>query len=130
MDAIAERHEPIKEYFYSGEGVRLQFLDSCVAERVMLKMLDKGRVVLPVHDSFIMRIGLEKELSDAMEEALTEEFPGLKPSLKAKETALEESNRQRDAEAAERGEEDNWERYMVSDDIAELIENRSEYYRD
>jgi hypothetical protein len=130
MDRLSERHEPIKEYFYSGEGVRLQFLDSCVAERVMLKMLDKGRVVLPVHDSFIMRLGLEEELSDAMEESIKEEFPGLKPALKPKETALEELSRQREAEAAESGEEDNLERYFASTNISELINNRSEYYRD
>ena len=130
MDRLAERHTPIQQYFYTGEGIKLQYRDSCIAERVMLKMLDVGRYVLPVHDSFIMRIGLERELVESMEQAFTEEFPGLKPSLKAKETALEELSRQREDQGSDEGD---WRAYVVTDDISELMAERnarSEFYRD
>src|SRR5687767_8697009 len=76
MATLAMRHQPISKYFYTGVGVRLQYRDSCLAERVMLGMLDLGRAVLPVHDSFVMRNGFDDELYEQMEKAYEEEFPG------------------------------------------------------
>ena len=49
-----EKHSAIESYFFSGEGTRLQRLDSDIAERVMVNMGKRGILVLPVHDSFIV----------------------------------------------------------------------------
>jgi len=38
-----------------GLGSYFQFIDSEIANRVMMKMIDEGRPVLPMHDSFICR---------------------------------------------------------------------------
>jgi hypothetical protein len=55
LELIIERHNPIASYFFSGKGVRLQYLDSKVAEIVMLNLLNVNQIVaLPVHDSFIV----------------------------------------------------------------------------
>jgi hypothetical protein len=49
------QHDDISTFFGTGYGVRLQFLDSQIAEAVMLRMLPEP--CLPVHDSFIVRSG-------------------------------------------------------------------------
>ena len=64
--AILEFHHPIKEYFFSGLGGKLQRLDSHIAEETILHFARKNIPVLPVHDSFIMHHGYENELRDAM----------------------------------------------------------------
>lgn len=54
-DAIAAAHKPIESLFYSGAGTELQFLDSQIAEGVMLHFANlESAPVLPIHDSFIM----------------------------------------------------------------------------
>lgn len=83
LDILA-RHKPIAEYFNSGEGVKLQYIDSKIAEQVMLKVIDRlnagyfhRAVVLPVHDSFIIPISLLKkhtELMGIMQETFMEEI--------------------------------------------------------
>ncbi len=55
MAAIKARHQRIEHLFCTGEGLRAQFIDAQVAERVMLKLGAKGIVVLPVHDSFLVQ---------------------------------------------------------------------------
>jgi hypothetical protein len=55
LGAIEQRHQSIAEAFCSDSGVRLQRIDSGMAERVMLDLVRKGIVSLPVHDSFITR---------------------------------------------------------------------------
>jgi hypothetical protein len=97
----------------------------------MLKMLDLGRAVLPVHDSFVMRNGLERELLEAMEHAMAEEFPGLTPSVKAKETMLEEIERKREAEHGEGTRGKQLMKYLLNiGDAFNDTEERKEYYRD
>jgi len=123
---LADRHREIARYFYTGEGVRLQFRDSCIAEKVMLRMLDIGREVLPVHDSFIMRIGVEHELVDAMAVAFEEEFPEAPAITKFKETALEEAARQR-REREERTTET--EPDFDERTLTEILSNYDEYQR-
>lgn len=66
QNAIRERHAPIASYFGSGEGIRLQRLDSDIAEDVMMSMLAKGTLALPIHDSFIVAEGHEDELRAIM----------------------------------------------------------------
>lgn len=52
---VTLKHAGIKDYFASGIGLQMQYLDSQLAERVMLRMKEYGEVCLPVHDSFIVR---------------------------------------------------------------------------
>lgn len=74
MDAFEEKHHPIKNYFCKSKGVDLQYLDSQIAEQVLLKFSKMGYAILPLHDSFIIHHGLEQELKDAMNEAFKDLF--------------------------------------------------------
>lgn len=50
---LASVHAPIKKYFFTGIGLKLQRRDSDMAEAVMMRMFQQGRISLPMHDSFI-----------------------------------------------------------------------------
>lgn len=52
--AIIEKHELLKDHFYSGIGLQLQRKDADIAEDVMMRMMDFGHLVLPIHDSFLV----------------------------------------------------------------------------
>lgn len=70
LDKSVAKHSVVSEYFYSGKGLHLQYIDSKVAEDVMLNMWEKwGDIVLPVHDSFIVRRGLWAQLESQMLES-------------------------------------------------------------
>jgi hypothetical protein len=62
-------HPKIKHYFGTGEGIKLQHLDSRIAESVMLELAEQGIAALPVHDSFIVRRSHMIDLNVIMKEA-------------------------------------------------------------
>ena len=71
---ILDTHKPIKGLFFIGEGNKLQYKDSCIAESVMLQFADQNQVALPIHDSFILRQGFAGDLEEAMRRAFYDEF--------------------------------------------------------
>ena len=71
---ILEKHHAIEDAFYSGQGLRLQYIDSQLAERVMLHFANKGVPVLPVHDSFIIAAQHQQELVTVMKRVFGERF--------------------------------------------------------
>jgi len=71
-EAILKFHEPIAHYFYTGIGLKLQKLDSDIAEKVLLHFARNNIAVLPLHDSFIMHHGYESTLKPVMESAFNE----------------------------------------------------------
>jgi len=72
--ALLEFHDPIEEHFFSSVWGATQSKDAEIVERVLLKLLnrDKPEIVLPIHDSFIVRFGRHELLLKAMEEAFYE----------------------------------------------------------
>ena len=66
---MLECHEPISHLFNSGEGLKAQFIDSQIAEEVMMSMLHEEVLVLPIHDSFIVRAGYAQWLNEEMHKA-------------------------------------------------------------
>ena len=66
---ILNRHPPLVSVRGKGVGLGFQYIDSQIAEHVMLALLDKGITCLPVHDSFIVPRHQGKELKDAMNKA-------------------------------------------------------------
>ncbi|MFB2602652.1 hypothetical protein ACE04B_11600, partial [Rhizobium phaseoli] len=76
IEAMKKRHHEVREFFHSGCGLRLQNLDSKMAEHVLRVMtVRKGVPCLPIHDSFIVPEGQAKNLMKAMKEAY-EKFVG------------------------------------------------------
>ena len=65
-DRVYKFHKPITKYFSTGVGLKTMLTDSQIAEKIMLHYLEDGVVVLPVHDSFIIRCGFESDLRRTM----------------------------------------------------------------
>ncbi|EDP63806.1 hypothetical protein BAL199_14262 [alpha proteobacterium BAL199] len=89
VSAVRERHPQISDSLGSGAGVRLQRIDSDIAEDVLLTMLDQGITCLPIHDSFIVQFCHEKALRDAMQAAYGRQFQGWKIGIERKPSILD-----------------------------------------
>ena len=66
---ILKRHPPLKAVLGKGVGLGFQYIDSQIAEQVMLELLGKGITCLPVHDSFVVPRHQGQELTVAMNNA-------------------------------------------------------------
>lgn len=72
---LLEKNEPIRGHMGTGAGKWLMNVESQIAERTMLRVLDDaGAVVLPLHDSFIVhksyRDNLERYMLETFEEIM------------------------------------------------------------
>jgi len=74
MGKLVEKHKPIKEYLFSGFGDTLQWIESQIAEIIMLHFALQGYPCLPVHDSFIVDTRLEDELKEIIERVYVHNF--------------------------------------------------------
>jgi hypothetical protein len=63
---LAKKHPLIAKELNSGVGLKTQYIDSQIAEAVMLELLKEDVVVLPVHDSFIITAGYQLALEASM----------------------------------------------------------------
>ena len=63
---LAKKHPLIAKELSSGIGLKTQYIDSQIAEAVMLDLLKEDVVVLPVHDSFIVPAGYQLALESSM----------------------------------------------------------------
>ena len=73
---IIKRHPPLKDSIGKGVGLQFQYMDSIIAEKVMLRLLEQGITCLPVHDSFIVPSHHWKELQASMDAAFAEVMSG------------------------------------------------------
>jgi hypothetical protein len=65
---LVKKHPKISHFFFSDVGVELQFLDSQIAEQVMLQGIQQGILVLSIHDSFIAQARHRATLKQIMED--------------------------------------------------------------
>ena len=74
-DRIIKAHKPIADHFFKGVDNHLQFMDSNIAERIMLHFAGMDTPALPVHDSFMLHhaYGESGEVEEAMRRAFYEE---------------------------------------------------------
>lgn len=119
MEALRTKHSTIADYFNTGVGLQLQRDDSDIAETVMLQMIDQGQLVLPVHDSFIIRSGNEGLLREAMLAAYAERT-GCPIEMETDPIWFEEMTTQDDRELHDLDIRD------ISENMSDLIE-RPEY---
>ena len=73
---VFEKQHAITDAFYTGQGLRLQYIDSQWAEQIMLHFANKGVPVLPVHDSFIIAAQHQQDLVAVMKRVFSERFAG------------------------------------------------------
>lgn len=78
---IKKHNKSIASYFSSNEGIRLQYEDSMIAERVMMTLSKQGILSLPVHDSFVVQKRHGTALQQAMKDAFMQRF-GVEPKIK------------------------------------------------
>jgi hypothetical protein len=69
VDDFASNHERIKKHFFTGEGVKLQRLDSRIAEDIINQFAKEEIPVLCIHDSFIVQSVQEEKLKKMMEDS-------------------------------------------------------------
>ena len=121
MTLIEEKHSAISKYFYTSIGKKMQFIDSQLAEEVMLRMINNKVVVLPVHDSFIVPYSSYSLLKETMQSVVFDRY-GYKIEIDEKETELKEinNNRWHERRAAESY-------YSVTQITEEEDEERSRY---
>jgi len=67
-----QTHPVVYERLADGIGLESQFVDSQIAESVMLKMFKDGIVCLPIHDSFLVPSGYHQILSSVMKDTFKE----------------------------------------------------------
>ena len=63
---IMQTHKKIEKYFNTGIGVKLQYRDSKIAERILKHFTRKKIVCLCIHDSFIVPCQYQDELIEVM----------------------------------------------------------------
>lgn len=87
-EIVCAKHPVIKLAEKTDTGLQLQFLDSEIAEKVMLDLMPLGIVALPVHDSFLVRQDFLPQLRAAMLKAF-EEVMGATAKLKPEELPVD-----------------------------------------
>lgn len=92
IKAFEKKHEAISDWFFSGKGRELQFWDSVVAVRILLKLAAEGVPCLPVHDSFIVSEPNVRGLRHVMSEAFFE-VTGRYPKMDTKPRMTEENKK-------------------------------------
>ena len=65
-EKVYNTHKDISKYFSTGIGLKTMFIDSQIAEKILLHFLGKEIVVLPVHDSFIINSEYVNDLKETM----------------------------------------------------------------
>lgn len=74
ISKVMNKHYGIKKYFCTGHGLRLQALDSEIAESIMLNFAQRGECVLSIHDSFITSTDNKDVLIEMMRDRFYEHF--------------------------------------------------------
>jgi hypothetical protein len=80
---IKAKHPGIADCFGTGAGLRLMRLDSDMAESVQLRLIGRGIVSLPIHDSFIVEerhAGVLKEIMDEVFDQMLQPIGGRRAS--------------------------------------------------
>lgn len=74
INSLLEKHRPLRPYLFKGRGVILQYEDSKLSERILLRLGQAGIPALPIHDSFIVQKRHVAELRAAMVEEYKAQF--------------------------------------------------------
>lgn len=105
--ATVKRHFALfKPYFGTGYGLKLQRIDSDIAESVMVRFSEKSIPILPVHDSFIVHYGH----ADLLQMTMQEEFEQITGASIRLKTVISGQRERRSSQEE-----------PVTDDVLELL---------
>lgn len=80
---LKEKHKSIAHLLRTGIGLQMMFKESDICSRIIAEGMDKGILVLPIHDSFLVQKKHEAWLRSAMASYYREIF-GFDPVIKGK----------------------------------------------
>jgi hypothetical protein len=66
LELLMNKHKPIKDEIANKFGIKLQYLDSCVIEKLIKNYTKKGIPILTVHDSVICEVQHAELVRDKM----------------------------------------------------------------
>jgi hypothetical protein len=72
LKELRKHHAPITRFINSSTGLPLQYIDSSIAEHVIIRMTAKSIPVLCIHDSFICKVSDASIVHQAMKTAFIE----------------------------------------------------------
>lgn len=84
MKEVISYHQPVVHKLFKGLGLDLQYIDSKITSGIIDHFLNMNEIVLPVHDSFIVRVSLKDELEKVMIESYYSEVGSRNVKLKVK----------------------------------------------
>lgn len=70
--AVAAHNKPIAKYFFKDQGIKMQYLDSEIVADVLNRLLMEDEVLLPEHDSVIVRKSIQDKVMRYMRSAYLE----------------------------------------------------------
>lgn len=70
--SVASHNQPIAKHFFMDKGVQMQYLDSEIVADVLNKLLMEDEVLLPEHDSVIVRESIKDRVQQYMRDAYKE----------------------------------------------------------
>lgn len=70
--AVAAHNKPIAKYFFKDQGIKMQYLDSEIVADVLNRLLMEDEVLLPEHDSVIVRASIKDKVIGYMRSAYLE----------------------------------------------------------
>ena len=74
MSGLMKKHSAISNFFFSGYGNALQYIDSMIAEQVMLYFAKQGIPCLSIHDSFIVNVPYVEPLREFTDSLISHNF--------------------------------------------------------
>jgi hypothetical protein len=110
IDEFIRTHPPISKYFFSNFGVRLQNIDSQIAEHIINKMTERSKPVLCIHDSFIVGSSTGKALFEWMKESFNIVLRNLNEELAEMEVQTKEIGI----------DEDSWNKMLTMEGLEDL----------
>lgn len=70
--AVASHNQPIAKHFFTDKGIQMQYLDSEIVADVLNRLLMEDEVLLPEHDSVIVRESIKERVDQYMKDAYKE----------------------------------------------------------
>lgn len=72
IDEMMKNHGMIKDHFFKGKttGLELTFIESQIAERIILHFAENSQIIIPIHDSFLVT----SQNKDMLEKIMTQAY--------------------------------------------------------
>jgi len=84
LEGFLDHNQPIKDDMNSDAGVYLQAIDGNMTHFILKHFTEKGIVVLPIHDSYIIQLEYEQELKQVLKEQFMRSLKAHEPTIKSK----------------------------------------------